>query len=116
MEYDGWLKIGMALHNAYEGSEEGLGLFDDWSAESGIYKEQEPRDKWRSFSNDTNGSKVSIKTLFKMARANGWTNKIVGIGPKYPHTFAVSPGRADSLQKAQGNLPIRSVRVAREGG
>ena len=26
------------------------------------------------------------------------------------------PERADSLQKAQGNLPIRSVRVAREGG
>jgi len=31
-------------------------------------------------------------------------------------TAAVSPGRGDSLQKAQGNLPIWSVRVAREGG
>jgi len=27
-----------------------------------------------------------------------------------PRAIAVSPGRADSLQKAQGNLPIRSVR------
>ncbi|WP_221894667.1 hypothetical protein [Bathymodiolus japonicus methanotrophic gill symbiont] len=26
------------------------------------------------------------------------------------YAFAVSPGRADSLQKAQGNLPIRSAR------
>lgn len=25
------------------------------------------------------------------------------------HSNAVSPGRADSLQKAQGNLPIRSA-------
>jgi len=31
-------------------------------------------------------------------------------------TTDVSPGWTDSLQKAQGNLPIRSVRVAREGG
>ncbi|WP_221896006.1 hypothetical protein [Bathymodiolus japonicus methanotrophic gill symbiont] len=28
----------------------------------------------------------------------------------YSLSYAVSPGRADSLQKAQGNLPIRSAR------
>ncbi len=31
-------------------------------------------------------------------------------------TNALSPGWGDSLQKAQGNLPTRSVRVARDGG
>ncbi|WP_221895240.1 hypothetical protein [Bathymodiolus japonicus methanotrophic gill symbiont] len=31
-------------------------------------------------------------------------------GQLLPHSTAVSPGRADSLQKAQGNLPIRSAR------
>jgi len=32
------------------------------------------------------------------------------------YTSAVSLGWGDSFQKAQENLPIRSVRVAREGG
>ncbi|WP_221901612.1 hypothetical protein [Bathymodiolus platifrons methanotrophic gill symbiont] len=31
-------------------------------------------------------------------------------GLKITTSLAVSPGRADSLQKAQGNLPIRSAR------
>jgi len=71
MEYDGWLKIGMALHNAYEGSEEGLSLFDDWSAKSDKYEAREPERKWRSF----NKGGITIRTLFKMARDDGWTGK-----------------------------------------
>ena len=74
MPYDNWLKIGMALHNAYDGSDEGLMLFDKWSAKSDKYKSGEPSKKWHSFSNDTKGSKISFRTIFKMAIDNGWEN------------------------------------------
>lgn len=72
MPYDDWVKVAMALHNAYDGSDEGLMLFDKWSAKSDKYKSGEPSKKWHSFSNDTKGSKISFKTIFKMAIDNGW--------------------------------------------
>jgi len=82
MPYDDWLKIGMALHNAYDGSDEGLMLFDKWSAKSDKYKSGEPSKKWHSFSNDPKDPKISFKTVFKMAIDNGWKNKPIDIHPK----------------------------------
>ena len=72
MPYDDWVKIAMALHNAYDGSDEGLMLFNKWSAESDKYKSGEPSKKWHSFSNDPKDPKISFKTIFKMAIDNGW--------------------------------------------
>ncbi len=72
MPYDDWVKIAMALHNAYDGSDEGLMLFDNWSAKSDKYKSGEPSIKWHSFSNDPKDPKISFRTIFKMAIDNGW--------------------------------------------
>ncbi|MEM9358387.1 MAG: PriCT-2 domain-containing protein [Pseudomonadota bacterium] len=31
LHYDDWLKVGMALYHQFEGAEEGLRLWDEWS-------------------------------------------------------------------------------------
>jgi hypothetical protein len=52
--YDAWLRVGMALHHATEGGDEGLELWDEWS--SGGEKYRDRRDlasHWYSF--DLNG-------------------------------------------------------------
>ena len=47
---DRWLKVGMALHHEFGGSEEGLALYDQWSAGGGSYAGREDVEgRWRSF-------------------------------------------------------------------
>lgn len=48
--YDEWLRIGMALHHESEGSDEGLGIWDEFSAPSDKYPGLEAlRSHWQSF-------------------------------------------------------------------
>jgi hypothetical protein len=54
--YDDWVAVGMALHDATQGSPEGLILWDEWSRRGKKYGEskdgqapQYPTEKWRSF-------------------------------------------------------------------
>ena len=52
--YDDWLTVGMALHHQFQGSDEGLTLWDTWCATSQTkYTEGEPEAKWHSFSTNT---------------------------------------------------------------
>lgn len=49
--YDDWLKIGMAIHHEFNGSDEGLALWDAWSKRSAKYKGiQDLAPHWKSFS------------------------------------------------------------------
>lgn len=68
--YQGWLEIGMALHAEFEGSERGLAIWDVWSigSEKDKYQPGVCYYKWQSFQ----GEGVTIGTLFKKARDNGW--------------------------------------------
>lgn len=48
--YEEWIKVGMALHHETEGNEDGLTLWDDWSAPSDKYPGFESlRSHWVSF-------------------------------------------------------------------
>lgn len=61
--YDLWLTVGMALHHQFEGSDEGLNLWDLWSNQDGTSVKYDPRAceaKWNSFA-ATGG--LTIKTL-----------------------------------------------------
>ncbi|ABC81611.1 PriCT-2 domain-containing protein [Anaeromyxobacter dehalogenans] len=66
--HDEWLRVGMALHFGFEGSAEGLALWNEWSAGGGKYKNGEPADRWRSFKR--NG--VTLGSLFHFAKKHGW--------------------------------------------
>lgn len=48
-DYTDWLNIGVALHSVFEGSEEGLALWDEWSKPGDTYKPDSCSRKWESF-------------------------------------------------------------------
>jgi hypothetical protein len=49
-DYDLWIRVGMALHHEFSGSDDGLELWDGWSSQGLTYKGRgELTDRWRSF-------------------------------------------------------------------
>ncbi len=67
IDYDEWIKVLMALHKAF--GNEGLSLAESW-AQGGV---GEVERKWRSFNQDGNAEgTVTLNTVFKLARNNGW--------------------------------------------
>jgi hypothetical protein len=76
LDYDTWVRLGMALHSAFGGSDEGLSLYLDLS-EGASYKEgdsETARSKWDSFKvqgKDGVGGGVSLGTFIYHARALG---------------------------------------------
>lgn len=67
-DYSDWVKVGMALHSKFNGSQNGLSLFDQWSQGGDKYKEGEPAKKWGTF--DGTGG-VGFGTITNMARSAG---------------------------------------------
>jgi len=65
--YDRWVKIGMALWHATEGSAEGFGLWDAWSVKGDKYKPSEMEGKWRSFGKSPPGAVLGSRTIFAEA-------------------------------------------------
>jgi putative DNA primase/helicase len=68
-DYPRWIEIGMALHAAASGGEDGFGLWAEWAAQSPKFDLQVSRRKWRSFHP---GGGRGAGTLFFIARGNGW--------------------------------------------
>lgn len=67
IDYDEWLKVLMAIHQAY--GDAGLSLADQWAQG---YDGEVAR-KWRSFSQNGNSAgTVTLSTVFKMALDSGW--------------------------------------------
>ena len=65
--YDDWLRIGMSLHEW--DPNEGLAIWDSWSARGEKYVAGELEEKWEGF---TSGGGVTLGTLFDMAKKAGW--------------------------------------------
>lgn len=65
----GWLGTGMAIHD-WDSGARGLALFHEFSRGSKKYDAAVCDAKWASF---TAGGGVTVKTIFKAARDNGWT-------------------------------------------
>lgn len=62
---DLWIRVGMGLHAQYAGTQEGLTLWEDWSASSDKYKEGECLSKWHSFKL---GGALTFASLVKEAK------------------------------------------------
>jgi putative DNA primase/helicase len=62
-DYDGWLKIGMAIHSALP-DDAGKALWDDWSQGGSSYDKAAIESSWKSFK--PNGD-ITLGTLFYMA-------------------------------------------------
>ena len=73
----------MALHD-YD-PVEGLKLWKEWSARGKKYVEAEPGRKWESFGKLQKGApRITIRTLFALARKNGWVPCQVPLGGEDP--------------------------------
>jgi len=69
VSYSEWLSIGMALHSWDK--DIGFIEWDLWSKNGNKYDWRYLKDKWDSF----NGSGITLKTLFHMAKENGWSKE-----------------------------------------
>ncbi|NCP10600.1 MAG: AAA family ATPase [Sphingomonadales bacterium] len=79
---DQWLRVGMALHHAFRGGEEGFDLWNDWSKDSPEHgKQRDQREDWASFGGE-GGKPVTIATLYAMAKEKGWNAKVAA--PREP--------------------------------
>lgn len=71
MDYEEWLRVGMALHSTGAG-QEAFELWDDWSKRGSKYQPGVTASKWQSFANGcANG--VTLGSLFHMAQLAGWS-------------------------------------------
>jgi hypothetical protein len=59
--HDDWIKIGMALHHQFDGGDDGLELWDDWSARGEKYVEGECARRWNTFDSS---SKTPVTAAF----------------------------------------------------
>lgn len=64
---DKWVSMGMAIKS--ELSDDGFGLWEEWSQTADNFNAKDARDVWKSIRSD---GKVTIATLFYEAKANGW--------------------------------------------
>lgn len=74
-DYDKWISIGMALHDATDGSHEGLRLWERWSAKNTQAHDDSHMDyKWHSFGRGAN--RVTAGTLYALAFEAGYTKPV----------------------------------------
>lgn len=73
--YHQWLEVGMALHDATQGTEEGRDIWAAWSRRGNPAETDEAIDqKWHSFGKVTNP--VTAGTLVKLAKDNGYVEPV----------------------------------------
>jgi len=70
-DHDLWVKVGMALHHQFEGSDAALAIWDKWSARSDRYEDGECAKRWRSFNADTAGG-VTVRSLLMLPGVSQW--------------------------------------------
>lgn len=80
-DYALWLKFGAAIHHASNGSQEGLDMWDGWSAtDGGRYEMGVCEEKWHTFDANREGG-VGIGTIFMHADNAGWVRPVLDLSP-----------------------------------
>lgn len=69
LTYDEWVNVGMAIHSQHP-DDDGLRLWDAWSAEGDRYEAGECQARWRGFKPY---GPVRVGTLIHHAKVGGWT-------------------------------------------
>src|SRR5690625_698053 len=74
-DYDTYLSIGMAIHDASGGTDEGLEAWDQWARKSNKYNKMDIDRRWHSFGK-YGGARVTAATLYKLATEAGWQEPV----------------------------------------
>jgi hypothetical protein len=88
IDYEQWIRIGMALHHATSGT--GYELWRGWSATSAKHDETHMEHKWHSFGKSANP--VTIGTLVHHAQQNGWQRPVTFTADWHPEEAAQVDG------------------------
>lgn len=72
-----WVEVGMALHHQYQGSAEGLDIWDQWSASSNAMKYQPGVCdlRWPTLKPDTNRNPLTFATIWQRAKMLSQSDK-----------------------------------------
>jgi hypothetical protein len=70
-DWEGWNRIGMAIHAASGGSDQGGIAFDEFSARHPKYDPYETMERWRHFHNSP-PNRTGLGKLMKLALEAGW--------------------------------------------
>ena len=93
MSYDDWLRVGMAIASQHP-DDDGLSIWDEWSAHGSRYKPDECRIRWSGFNEF---GPVRMATLFYFAQQHGYDakpkdkkpNKLAAVTERYNQEYAV---------------------------
>lgn len=69
-DYEQWLRVGMALHHQFDGGEDGLQLWHEWSESAHNYDDDALERKWNSFHRELGRNVTTAATLIKIAKEN----------------------------------------------
>ena len=76
IEYEEWLKVGMAVHHQFAGNDEGLSIWDSWSRMYGEekYDRGEVQKTWESFSGHRviDQRSITFRSCFTWAMQEDW--------------------------------------------
>ena len=101
--YEQWCRIGMALHDKFAGSDEGLAVYIEWSSEApNAASPEEIEYKWRSF---TAGSGITFASVAQMAASKG--ADLAEIASRY-HSDGTVKATFDELLEAANGLDPES--------
>lgn len=68
-DYETWTQIGMALFHQFDGQEEGLTIWDEWSSTAMNYDPEAVRAKWPTFEIEGKGrAPVTARLIIKLAQ------------------------------------------------
>lgn len=73
--YETWVKVGMALHNHFDGAVEGLEMWDAWSSTAPNYSAEQVEQKWRGFGR-RDGQPVTIGFILAATRKQRDAGKV----------------------------------------
>jgi hypothetical protein len=68
---EGWIKLGMAIHHEFEGSDEGFKLWCEFAKQSAKFDLREHKAQWKSFKN-RGGRPTTFRTIIEASNENQW--------------------------------------------
>lgn len=103
---DVWIRVGAALRNGL--GEDGWPLFNNWSRGAASYRRKDAEIAWRSF---RQMRRVTVRTLFYLARQHGWRPDG---GGTLPRPKPKPPGQAEAEARAEARRVARAKAWAEE--
>lgn len=73
-DYEKFIRIGMGIHDATNGSLEGYDLWIEWSSQSDMHDDSKMEMKWHSFGKSV--SPVTLATLYQWAKDDGYSEPV----------------------------------------